>query len=523
MSSNQGSPTKRIPGWLLAIIVAFLVVRLPAVWMLPASQDEEWYSVPGLTVVREGIPRVPYARADAEDSVFFGSDRMLFAMPPMLFYAEAVWFAILPVRHGTARLASLTAGVGAIVMVWLIGRDLFNDRRTANWAAGIYAFSRLFFFPATIVRPDMLCGFWGLAAAWCVIRAVGWAVPTTSLNAAVVGTAHPAKTWRWTIFAGIALGLGGLSHPFAIVFAIQCAATMLLARTSVTNRLLRLAVLTISAVLTFSLWLPLILQEPELFKRQFLNNILLPAGPGLLERLVMPWPYIGGHLPLVIERGGPWPLAAATLASLYGVLRDWQTGGRRLIWLAIMAWSGVYLILTMQGHHPLEGYWCYPMAFLALSSGRTVADFITRSNGETSPLRAVFATVVVIGLLLPGSGLRATVAAIKHWGDPNYDSARFVEELLRDIPADARLIVGTEFALDAYARRPDIVLGIRHPLYFDATVLPYDYVILGRMGLREDLDEAFDGKAWKEYGIPTDEFACYAVVLKPKAKEAPVD
>jgi 4-amino-4-deoxy-L-arabinose transferase-like glycosyltransferase len=497
-------PTAADVGWLLALIVVFLAIRLPAVWMSPASQDEEWYSVPGLTVAREGVPRVPYARADAEDSVYVGSDRLLFAMPPGLFYAEAIWFRLLPVRHGTARLASLTAAVGAIVMVWLIGRDLMQDRRAAGWSAGIYAFSRLVLFPATVVRPDMLCGFWGLTAVWCLVRS------------------RSSPSWRWVVFAGIALGMGGLAHPFAIVFALQCAAMTLMAQQRMAVRGLRTGLLAATALATFGLWLPLIVQEPQLFRQQFLNNILLPAGPGLFERLVTPWPYITGHLPLVIERGGVWPLAAATLASLYGLRRDRITGGHRGLWLAGMAWSAVYLLLTMQGHHPLEGYWCYPMAFLALNSGRVIADFIGAGGGGVISLRALFATAVIAALLLPGSGLRATVAAVRHWGDADYDSARFVERLLADIPPNARLIVGTEYALDVYGHRPDIVLGIRNPLYFDATKLPYDYVILGRMGLRERLDEAFGGELWKEYGRKENEFACYAVVLKSGSKSRKV-
>ena len=74
--------------WLGVIILLFVCVRLPAVLHAPASQDEEWYGVPGLTVATEGIPRVPYCRAREEGSVFQGAEQVLFAQPPLSFYAH---------------------------------------------------------------------------------------------------------------------------------------------------------------------------------------------------------------------------------------------------------------------------------------------------------------------------------------------------------------------------------------------------------------------------------------------------
>ena len=188
---------------LLIVIVVFLGFRLPPVLRQAGGPDEEWYAIPGLTIAREGVPRVPYSRATETGSVFLGAERLLFAMPPLSFYAQAPFFLIMPPTYATARLASLAAGCVAILLVYAIGRTLWDDQATALWGAGIYSACRLLYFPAMIARPDMLCGTLGLAAVWAMCR---WS---------------RERRRRWLALAGVLLGLAGLSHPFAIVFALQ--------------------------------------------------------------------------------------------------------------------------------------------------------------------------------------------------------------------------------------------------------------------------------------------------------------
>ena len=196
---------------LLIVLAAFLGLRLPPTLHQAGGTDEEWYGIPGLTVAREGIPRVPYARATDDGSVFLGAERLLFAMPPLSYYAQAPFFLLLPPSYGTARLASLTAACVAILLVYAIARSLWDDRAAGLWGAGIYSACRLLYFPAMIARPDMLCGTLGLAAVWAMCR---WS---------------RGRRRRWLTSAGVFLGLAGLTHPFAIVFAMQLGAWAALA------------------------------------------------------------------------------------------------------------------------------------------------------------------------------------------------------------------------------------------------------------------------------------------------------
>ena len=111
------------------------------------------------------------------------------------------------------------------------------------------------------------------------------------------------------------------------------------------------------------------MREPELFRLQFIGNIIKPAGPGLVSRLLFPWGEIAQHLPLVIKRAGVLQSSflAACLAAVTWLA--WRDRDRALGLLSALGWSSVYLLMASQGRHPLQGYWCYPVAFFAPGGG----------------------------------------------------------------------------------------------------------------------------------------------------------
>jgi 4-amino-4-deoxy-L-arabinose transferase-like glycosyltransferase len=483
------------------ILLLFLALRLPPVLQQPGSQDEEWYGIPGLMVAREGVPRVPYSHATDSDSVFLGAERLLYAMPPGLFYAQAPFFWVLPPNYATARMASLAAGCLAIGLVFAIGREVWGSSAAALASAAMYSASRLLFFPAMIARPDMLCGALGLTSVWCLLR---W---------------RRTRSLAWLAGAGAWLGLAGLTHPFALVFAFQIVAWVGWTSETVRLKLRNLTCLIGATSAAFALWLPLIALAPDLFRLQFLMNILKPAGPGLLWRLLNPWSDIAHDLPGVIERTGFVQGGAWILAGLWVSWCAVRTSDPAARWLAIMAWSGVYLLFALQGRHPLQGYWCYPVAYFAVAAGGGLAELAAAINRHRQHLGTLCAGSLALAVLFPGSGLRATAVHLQHWGDPAYDSRRFTRELVQSLPPDAHLTVGIEFALDAYGLGRNVTLGIRHPLYFDSTQIPTDYVLLGRMGLREQLDSAFGGRVLRTTGRAEDEWAGYAVILTPEPFE----
>jgi len=491
---------------LFFILILFVGLRLPPILHQSGSTDEEWYAIPGLTIAWEGTPRVPYARATEPGSVFLGAERLLFGMPPLSFYAQAPFFLILPPTYSTARLASLAAGCAAILLVYAIARTLWDDPAAGLWAAGIYSVCRLLYFPAMIARPDMLCGTLGLAATWAMCR---WSRDHRRSQLAL---------------AGVFLGLGGLTHPFALVFALQLAAWAALARGSWQVRLTRPLGLAASALSIFSVWLILILREPELFRSQFVANILKPTESGLATRLIFPWRDFAEHLPLVIERAGV--LQAGFLAFCLAAL-TWtacRNRDRSLGVIAVLGWSSVYLLIALQGRHPLQGYWCYPAAFFALASSWCVAHgFAAIRKRLGLQLTTALAGVLLAVVFLPGCGLRSTWAYVRNGSKIEYNPSRFTRSILADLPVDARLTVGAEYSLDAYGTGRRVLLGIRHPDYFDATKYAYDYAILGRTAIDQGLDRAMNGRVVRTFGDESDPFSCRALLIVPDGPASKIE
>lgn len=485
--------------WVLSLILLWVaLLRLPVLWQLPGGQDEEWYGIPGLLVLQQGFPSVPYARATDPDSVFLGAETALFAMPPLFFYAQAPFFAVLPDTYGTARMASFVSGCVILLLVFWLGRLFFQDDRIALVAAALLSVSRLFYFPALSARPDMLCGLLGILSLGCM--------------------AHYQQRQQlgWLIAAGLSLGLAGLTHPMALVFAVQLGIWSLLCGDRWQRRLRQTVWLGLATLSAFSLWLPLILRWPDLFRTQFVANILRPAGPGLLTRLIQPGDSLASQLPQLVDRAHPVQLSLLVSGLLLscGPIRRSAAGGWRACWL--LAVSGSYLLIVFVGVHPIQGFWVGPAALAWLCTAAVLVRGCDRL-----PVGRLWRGIAAAGLgtavavcFLPGSGLRTTQVTLQHWNQPNWSSPQFVRGLLQQVPPAARLIVGAEYALDVWAAGRPVILGTRHDAYFDCTQQPADYVILGRRGIAEGLREAWPGPPWMILGDLDDPFANYAEIYR---------
>jgi 4-amino-4-deoxy-L-arabinose transferase-like glycosyltransferase len=483
------------------ILVAFVIIRAPILFRHYGGQDEEWYAVPGLTVAQSGIPRVPYAPSRRLDSCFYKVDEALLALPPAYFYWQAPFFWALPAGYGTARLASAVAGMIAVGLVYLLGRRLAGRELIGLFAAGLYSFSRVLYFPAITARPDILCGMLGLAALW--------------LTACWQSNGRR----RTLAAAGAALGLGMLTHPFAIVYCLQVGVWVLLGRrgAGLKQRLQHFALLVGCALAAFSLWAPLILTHTELFRVQFFNNVLNRSGPGLLWRLLVPWESLAYHGEMLLEHAQAIQLSLMAGGLLAATALAWRRGqpGARL--LVALAWSSCYLLAAVQGPHPTKGYWCYPGALLFLCLAYAVAELsdLFLAHGRWAVGGRLLVGALLLAPLLPGAGLRAWLAHLQHWSDINYNEPQFTQALLRDLPAEARLIVDPAFVFDVYLSGRRAVVGRYVDFYFNAQGQPYDYLIVGPLGRQYHVADGMHARRLRDYGNADDLFACYAEVYVP--------
>ncbi|MGE0377855.1 MAG: ArnT family glycosyltransferase [Planctomycetaceae bacterium] len=482
---------------LAGIIAALVVVRLPVIYRQPGGHDEEYYAFPGLTVLESGIPRMPHVPQRDPSRVFYRADEAFFAEPPLYFYVQAMFYAVLPDVYGTARLASLTAGVFAILLVYVLARRWYRDETIALWAAGLYSLSRMFYFPAITARPDLMCTLLGLVAVYAFDR---W---------------REARRRKWFVATGVLIGLGGLTHPFAIVYAVQLAGWSCWSERR-WQRISMPLVLAVVAVATCALWLPLILAYPDEFRAQFGNNVLHPAGPGLLSRFLSPWGALARQTEVTWERAAPIQFclfAAGVIAAavLDGRRRD---GGQTPVLIAV---SAIYLISLIIGQHPGYGYWSYAAAFFAMCLSSVLIQACRRVMGPVASRGWIGLPPAVFALLLmaPGLGLRTSWAYATHWHDIDYNAPRFAARILDDLPQDARYTVGIEYALDFYAAGRTTLIGETYDYYLESKDFPYDYLVVSHDGLEWSLPELMRGRLLRTYGRRDDPFACYAEVYVP--------
>ncbi|MAC55143.1 MAG: 4-amino-4-deoxy-L-arabinose transferase [Gimesia sp.] len=503
--NNTILSSKRETNWyrwsLVVIILLFLIWRVPLVMREAGGQDEEWFAIPGSTIWQEGIPRVPFVPQRNRESAFYNVDKALFALPPLFYYASAPLYAVLPPTYSTTRLVSITAGVGAIILIYLLAWRILNDPLAGVIGTGLFSLSRLLFFPAMISRPDMLCGMWGLAALWMMWR---WY--------------DNEKRYRDLILAGICLGLGMLTHPFAIVFCIQVGLWAVLTQGTWRERFSRGTVITGCALAIFALWLPLIFAYPETFRLQFSNNVLDRSGPGLISRLLFPWPYFPIQLGLLREYAGTIQLTLMTGGLLAGTWLAWRSVDRRPRILIYLSWSSIYLLIACQGSHPTKGYWCYPGAllFLCLGWGLSRLGRNFWEHSLTWRVAAVSGALFFVAAMFPGSGIRTWVAHMQNWSNVNYSGPRFAQQIIDDIPPDARVTVDRAFVYNFSAAGRKTLLSMMREFYFDARNFPYDYLVVSYDSQERDTSQAFNGRLIATYGDPHDPFSCYAEVYVPQ-------
>ena len=152
----------------------FLAWHVPLAYRTEAGLDEDWYGVPGITILRTGLPQIPYIPSRDPGSACFKADVILDALPPLAFYLQALVELVLGPGIGPARMTSVLAGLFAGYLVHDLATLWFGDRRVALAAVAFYLFVRPFYFPATTARPDMVAV---PSACWRSMRPYATAAP----------------------------------------------------------------------------------------------------------------------------------------------------------------------------------------------------------------------------------------------------------------------------------------------------------------------------------------------------------
>ncbi|MBL8850790.1 MAG: glycosyltransferase family 39 protein [Planctomycetaceae bacterium] len=514
-SRTAGSGVSRRSAWIgLALIGAlFLALRMPVMYHQPGGYDEDFYAVPGLTILQGGVPRLPHVPARNPESVFIHADHVLYSEPPLYFYFQAALYSLLPDVYGTARLTSALAGLALVACVYRLSLAAGAGCMASLAGTALFSLSRWFYFPAICARPDTLCALFGLLAILAVLR---W---------------RSDQRRRWLLLMGACLGLGGLTHFFAIIYAIQLG--LIVAGSSRGwGRLVNPAVLTLTSIVVFCAWLPLIAMAPDIFREQLGNQLGDTSGGPMWLRAIAPWESFRYQLPVMWEHIGAIQCVIPAAALLFGAGLGIATRNSTLLLVGGLGLTAVYLICVFVGpDHPVYGYWVYPagLMFVPLASAldaaaRRLAQLTHRNSSATTPdpVHAI-AGVILASLLglafLPGCGLRTLSVHLRHWNDINYDSPRFARALMDTLPPDEVCAVDAQFVLDFVAAGRPALLATDYPPYFRVDQAHFDTLIVSRHQIDLQLTQRLNVQLVRTEGIESDIFACYAEIYEPPAPQ----
>ena len=492
----------RLPGicLLLVPLLAWTALRLPAMIHQPGMQDEQWFAVPGLTVLREGIPRIPYVPTRRRETLFENADVCLMALPPGLFYVQAPFFAIFPAGYATARIPLFLGAMVTIGITFLITRRLGGSLVAAGLASLAVAISRPLLFTGLTCRPDLLCTLCGWIALLLVMK-------FHSRNRLVDST----------LIGGVC-GLGALFHPLALIFCMQIAAWAMFARNAFGRRVLHVVCMALGTVMVVALWLPLIASFPYEFKSQFFANVLDRAGPGLPARLIWPWPSLAHHAVLFWEFAGPFQTGLTVVAVLIGSVGAIRLKGHGIppSYIALV-WSSIFLTAVVAGMHPTKGYWVYPFVWIIPLFVVVIERWTDWQTGKNRIAAFAIFALCFLAVLFPGGGWKTSWLYLRNWKHPDYHAPTFIANVLQDLPEEGVFFADLSFVFDVYLSGRETRLCQERLQYWGPGPVQYDYLVLSWEGEDASWAQQYDGQLVRRIGSRDVVQHCFVDLYRPSS------
>ena len=76
-------------------------------------------------------------------------------------------------------------------------------------------------------------------------------------------------------------------------------------------------------------------------------------------------------------------------------------------------------------------------------------------------------SALLVGLWLPGSGVRTLGAHLAHWDDPDYDVRKFTARMMEELPAEELMAVDGPYILSFFLAGRPVVQAFVTPFYYD--------------------------------------------------------
>jgi 4-amino-4-deoxy-L-arabinose transferase-like glycosyltransferase len=379
---------------LLASLLMFSGLSIRSLW----GSEGRWAEI-----AREMVLSNNYFLPAINGQVYFDK--------PLLSYWAIIPFSMKSgLTEAAARVPSALAGIGTVLLLYLLGRRLFGAK-TGLIAAGLLTTMAMFLFWARTASAELL----NLGAIWLVLWVFitgasrgrsGHIILLYSIGAAasfLKGPVAPAVAFTAivfyssleTILAWKAKGLAwtGLKEPFLTEFRWLVSYKGLL---GIAVGLAVFGCLLLMPVVSTGSWHSL-----ELMWRENVVRFLSP-----FDHVEPPYAYLK-HVLLFCA---PWSLCM--LASLWQA-RDWEPG-RPKRWV-LMAALAIFLFFTLSGSR--RSYYILPVVpALALLTGKGITRWLDGQEGPSAWYMELAATLTAALLTLAGFGILYVYAADTPYG-----------------------------------------------------------------------------------------------------------
>ena len=298
------------------IVLAALVIRMDASWQYSLHEwDERFHALVAKNLIADPLkPTLYRSPAVAYDYRDWTSNHVWLHKPPVALWLMAGSMRVFGVNEIAMRLPSMLLATGAVLLTFLIGRVLFDDR-VALLAAGFHAVN-------------------GFLVALSSGRRVADHVDTTLIFFVELGIWLALKSrsdprTRDLLLTGVALGLAGLSKSAPALLILPVAFVAFLQRSRLRVALSRSAAIAVVGLILVAPWIVYITSTfPDEARWSGLYTLMhmsqsLEGPPSSPFAYLLELPRFFGELVWI-------PLVAVIVTAVRGT----QPGLRRSIWPA---------------------------------------------------------------------------------------------------------------------------------------------------------------------------------------------
>jgi len=414
---------------LLGLVAIYLAISLHGLAVVPpVYADEPWQASTGWKLAREGVfGSDMFAGLHGMEQRYYG----YMPVHPLLL---AITFKLAGLGLFQARLETVTMGLLTLLLTWLLGRRLF-DERVATMAVAILLFVRLTFLTryqlsgillldmARIARYDMVVPVFGLASLYVYLTAAR--------------KQHPALY----ALAGALAALAGLSHLYGVFWIIVLAILAVWDGAAWRS----VAMLGIGFALPWVPYGAYVLGDPQAWAAQTRGyaprfDLLNPAWywSNLLNERFRYAPGLGPPGPRYLLRPGLWATVVGLPTALFFLTRRAIRRGdqaARAVVVPLFVFPPLFAVLIWL---KLVNYLVtvVPLAALLMAWG---AMTLWRWSGEEISRRwvRVACTVLAIAVVAEGAG---RIAALEAAGARATPYADFITAVRAHIPPQSRVL-----------------------------------------------------------------------------------